>query len=121
MIQENASRPEQVPCMLEEIGQVLLAHMLDATDCRELVVFWRPHLPEIAHHDPAALAHPRLIDPLVRQLCLLGRKGYAIHLHTEVLCGVDGKAAPAAAYVQQTLSRLQSQFPANVIKLVFLR
>src|SRR5205823_14365919 len=87
----------------------------------ELVISLRfVYLAIITDLDATAIFQSCLLDPLTRQFGLLRTEGKAVSLHTIVLRRIDDQPAPATADIEQAFPRLQAQFAAKVLELLFL-
>src|SRR5947207_14147437 len=87
----------------------------------ELVISLRfVYLAIITYVDATAIFQSCLLDPLARQFGLLRTEGKAVCLYAIVLRGIDDQPAPTTADIKEVFPRLQAQFAAKVLELLFL-
>src|SRR5712691_6636639 len=101
MVEEEATRTQQAPCLFKVFLQSSFTHMLEHAHADQLVVTLRfVDPPVISDLYPTAVSQAGLTDAFVCQISLGLAEGDTERLHTVVACGMDNQSAPATADVQ---------------------
>lgn len=119
MIQENSTRPKEVPGAPEVFRQEILANVLKHADANQLIELKRQvQITVIADFHFTAIGDASVTEAITRIFRLGNAECDSKYVCTIVLRGVNHQTAPAATEVQQTVALLDSQLFADVIQLL---
>ena len=121
VVQKHATRTQQRPGPLEVGRQLGRSYVLEHPDAYQLVKGFFIQIAVVGQLHPTAIRKPQLFDARPSPFHLRRTQGHAHGLHAVALGHIGEQAAPTAADVEQTITRLQTQLAADMLELGLLR